>query len=155
MPSKATPGTSLRYDGLLLLVFIEYSNVYGWNLYNTKYTYTVRVIEDTKFKAEEPIFTKNITTRLIWVRHGIRVIFLQGGNKKRKRRGRERKREWWWRAGINIISHYIIGEIGKFDFQVMLLSFVSGVGLLAVATVCHNLTTSTNHINQHHHLTFY
>lgn len=70
---------SMRYDGVVMIVFIQYSNTYSYNLYQVKYTYRVHVVSNTEFKAEQPVFTKNITTRLIYNRHGVRMIFIQEG----------------------------------------------------------------------------
>eukprot|EP01130_Rhizamoeba_saxonica_P014941 TRINITY_DN660_c0_g2_i3.p1 TRINITY_DN660_c0_g2~~TRINITY_DN660_c0_g2_i3.p1 ORF type:complete len:341 (-),score=56.56 TRINITY_DN660_c0_g2_i3:41-1063(-) len=96
---------TIRYDGMVILLFVRYSNQVTYNTGNLQYFYSVKVIDNTKFKAEQPIFTKNLNNRLIWNRHGVRLIVLQ------------------------------VGNIGKFDFQVMLITFVSGLGLLAVATL--------------------
>jgi len=77
----------------------------NFNQKEVVYFYTAHMIEQTKYKAEQPIYTKTLDNRVIWDRHGIRVIILQ------------------------------TGTIGKFDFQTLLLTFVSGLGLLAVATL--------------------
>jgi len=103
-PSGANASRSMRNDGIVLLFFITYSNTYSYSTNNMRYQYTIKRVLNTKFKAVEPVFTKNITTRVLWDRHGIRIIFLQ------------------------------VGRLGVFDFQTLLLTFVSGLGLLAAAT---------------------
>ncbi|KAL6072949.1 Purinergic receptor [Balamuthia mandrillaris] len=103
-PSSNNATLSKRYDGIVLLVFITYSNTFSFNTKSVHYEYSVHEVSSTKFKSVEPILTKNITTRQTWNRHGIRLIFIQQG------------------------------RLGKFDFQTLLLSLVSGLGLLAVAT---------------------
>lgn len=104
-PSSSNRSRSLRDDGLVVLVFITYSNTHTYSTGSIRYQYSLRMVENTKFKAVQPIYTKNIENRVIWNRHGIRFIFLQ------------------------------TGELGAFDFATLLLSFVSGLGLLAVATL--------------------
>jgi len=103
--SGTNPNISLRYDGIVLIVFITYSNTHTYDLKNLKYTLEVAAISNTKFKSVEPVFSKNTDSRVLWNRHGIRMIFLQQG------------------------------ELGKFDFQTLLLSFVSGLGLITASTV--------------------
>jgi hypothetical protein len=104
-PSGANNSISMRYDGIVLIVFITYSNTYTYSLSNLRYTIKVAAITNTKFKSVQPVFTKNTDTRVIWNRHGLRIICLQSG------------------------------ELGKFDFQALLLSFVSGLGLVTASTV--------------------
>eukprot|EP01090_Pellita_catalonica_P000830 TRINITY_DN10589_c0_g1_i1.p1 TRINITY_DN10589_c0_g1~~TRINITY_DN10589_c0_g1_i1.p1 ORF type:complete len:271 (-),score=40.19 TRINITY_DN10589_c0_g1_i1:66-878(-) len=94
-----------RNNGIVLLFFITYSNTYSYNPHDIRYQYTVKQVADTKFKATQPIYTKHIENLEVWDRHGIRIIFIQ------------------------------VGTLGKFDFQTLLLTFVSGLGLLAVASV--------------------
>lgn len=96
---------SFRYAGLQLLVFVTYSNTETFNLSDVSYTYEVVRINRTEFKALQNVATKNITNRLVYDRHGIRLMFVQSG------------------------------ELGRFDFQTLLLSVVSGLGLLALSTL--------------------
>jgi len=103
--SNTNPNITKRYDGIVILIFVTYSNMENFNQKEVVYFYTAHMIEQTKYKAEQPIYTKTLDNRVIWDRHGIRVIILQ------------------------------TGTIGKFDFQTLLLTFVSGLGLLAVATL--------------------
>jgi len=95
---------TMRAGGIVILLYIQYTNRETFNQNTFKYYYKPHLIPDTYYKSEQPIYTKDIAKRKIWDRHGVRVIVLQ------------------------------IGEIGSFDFQVLLLTFVSGLGLLAVAT---------------------
>ncbi|EFA81132.1 putative purinergic receptor [Heterostelium album PN500] len=104
-PSLSNASRSMRNDGVLILVFITYSNMYTYDTSNFRYTYEFKVIKDTKFKAIEPIFTTGVNNRFVFDRHGVKLIFIQ------------------------------TGTIGKFDFQTMLLTFVSGIGLVTVSTV--------------------
>jgi len=96
---------SLRYDGCVIFVYIEYSNTFTWNLYKMRYTIRAEAMSGTKFKAVQPVYTKHVEDRVIYDRHGIHIIFLQ------------------------------TGRLGKFDFQTLLLSFVSGIGLITFSTV--------------------
>ncbi|EFA80527.1 putative purinergic receptor [Heterostelium album PN500] len=102
--SLSNSSRSIRDDGIILLVFIDYSNVYTYNTNNYRYTYRFKAIKDTKFKIMEPIYGSDLQHRFVLNRHGVKLIFLQ------------------------------TGQIGAFDFQTLLLNFVSGLGLLAVAT---------------------
>eukprot|EP01089_Gocevia_fonbrunei_P006354 TRINITY_DN1699_c0_g1_i1.p1 TRINITY_DN1699_c0_g1~~TRINITY_DN1699_c0_g1_i1.p1 ORF type:complete len:391 (-),score=50.34 TRINITY_DN1699_c0_g1_i1:72-1244(-) len=103
-PSNANRELSTRDNGLVVLIFITYSNTYTFDTNNIRYQYTVKIVDDTKFKAQQSIYTKTQEEIVVWNRHGLRIIFLQ------------------------------VGELGKFDFQVLLLTFVAGLGLLAVST---------------------
>eukprot|EP01111_Echinosteliopsis_oligospora_P019564 TRINITY_DN9523_c0_g1_i1.p1 TRINITY_DN9523_c0_g1~~TRINITY_DN9523_c0_g1_i1.p1 ORF type:complete len:362 (+),score=74.09 TRINITY_DN9523_c0_g1_i1:33-1118(+) len=94
-----------RFYGTVIVVLIEYSNTKSYNTSDIQYQYQPVVIQGTEFKAVQPIFTKNITSRVLWNRHGVRMIFVQAG------------------------------MLGKFDFQIMLIAFVSGMGLVTAATV--------------------
>jgi len=89
---------------LFFFVYITYSNVYSYNLNNLEYTISVTKVDNTKFKAIQPINSKDITSRSLWNRHGIRIIVIQ------------------------------TGTISKFDFQTLLLTFISGLGLITIAT---------------------
>lgn len=101
----ANRNISKRNDGIVLLVFITYSNTYTFDTNDIRYEISIEPVTNTKFKSEQPIYTKSYEKRVIWNRHGIRLLFLT------------------------------TGSLGKFDFQVLLLTFVSGLGLLAVATL--------------------
>eukprot|EP01132_Coremiostelium_polycephalum_P008552 gene8552-10516_t len=103
-PGLANSSRSIRDDGLLIMCFITYSNTFSFNPNRFRYTYQFSLIQNTKFKIVEPIYTTGIDDRYVINRHGVRIIFIQ------------------------------TGTLGKFDFQVMLLTFVSGIGLVTVAT---------------------
>lgn len=96
---------SFRFAGLQLIVFVTYTNTETYNLYDVEYFYEVVRINKTEFKTLQPVTSKNISSRLVYNRHGVRIFFVQ------------------------------TGELGRFDFQTMLLSFVSGLGLLALSTL--------------------
>jgi len=102
--SQVNASSTLRYDGLVLMIFIVYSNTKTYNLHDVSYTYMPTLITGTEFKSVEPILGEG-TYRQVYNRHGIRMIFVQDG------------------------------LLGKFDFQTMLLTFVSGLGLLTVSTI--------------------
>jgi len=94
-----------RYEGIVLLLFINYTNVFTYNLNNLQYFVHADVVKNSYFKVEQPVYTKSISDRLIWNRHGVQVIVIQ------------------------------TGQVAAFDFQVALLTFVSGLGLVTVSTV--------------------
>jgi ATP P2X receptor len=102
--SSANTNRSVRDDGTVILVNIEYSNTYTFSTSNVRYQYHVSRVANTKFKGEQVITSKNIDKRVIFNRHGVRIIFTQSGT------------------------------LGQFDFQTLLLSVVSGIGLVAVAS---------------------
>ncbi|KAF2071100.1 hypothetical protein CYY_007586 [Polysphondylium violaceum] len=104
-PSLINPNLTMRYDGLIILVFIDYSNTYSNSIKNIKYTYSTSVVQDTEFTVVEPVVLDNINHRFVFKRHGIRMLFFQ------------------------------TGSIGHFKFQSLLLTFVSGMGLLAISTL--------------------
>jgi hypothetical protein len=101
--SLVNASSTMRNDGIVLMIFIEYSNTNTYNLNDLSYSYEPYIITNTKFKSVEPLLGDN--SRQIINRHGIRMIFIQDG------------------------------LLGKFDVQVMLLTFVTGLGLLTVSTV--------------------
>jgi len=96
---------SIRYSGAIFLVKLDYQNSYTvWLQPNEHYTINVRLLNNTEYKAVQSVYTKQLKSRTIYDRHGIHFVFLQ------------------------------TGKLVKFDFQVLLLSLVSGMGLLAVST---------------------
>eukprot|EP01103_Thecamoeba_quadrilineata_P020611 TRINITY_DN894_c0_g1_i1.p1 TRINITY_DN894_c0_g1~~TRINITY_DN894_c0_g1_i1.p1 ORF type:complete len:274 (+),score=29.93 TRINITY_DN894_c0_g1_i1:475-1296(+) len=98
-------GETLRYAGLILMVIIDYSNTYSFDVNSIDYRISTRLINNTEFKSLENLYTNYPNQMIQRNRHGIRMIFLQ------------------------------TGFIGGFDFLVLLLNCVAGMGLLAVATV--------------------
>lgn len=103
-PKNDSHRESFRYAGAVFVVYMVYSNTETYDLYDVQYYYQVTRLKKTEFKSVQPILTKNIDKRKLYNRHGVRLIFQQ------------------------------VGNLGKFDFQTLLLSFVSGLGLLAAAT---------------------
>ncbi|EAL63456.2 hypothetical protein DDB_G0288061 [Dictyostelium discoideum AX4] len=101
----ANKSRTIRDDGILILCFITYSNTYTYNTGNYHYTYQFKLVQNTKYKIVEPVFTKDVEDRYIFDRHGVRIIFIQ------------------------------TGQLGQFDFQTMLLTFVSGIGLVTAASL--------------------
>jgi len=97
---------SYRFAGTVLMVYITYSNTYSFDLSAIDYTYSATFLNSTEFKVTENVPTlQDSTTRTLYDRHGVRLLFKQ------------------------------VGELGRFDFQVLLLSFVGGIGLITVSTV--------------------
>eukprot|EP01088_Endostelium_zonatum_P013760 TRINITY_DN2857_c0_g1_i1.p1 TRINITY_DN2857_c0_g1~~TRINITY_DN2857_c0_g1_i1.p1 ORF type:complete len:457 (-),score=78.63 TRINITY_DN2857_c0_g1_i1:65-1435(-) len=97
-------GTSVRYNGIVLLMVFTYTNMDTVSDRNDfRYSYTSTSVSGAEFKAVEDIYTKNYSTIAENNRHGVRIIVIQTGN------------------------------IGQFDFQTLLLTLISGMGLLAVA----------------------
>jgi len=97
-----------RYTGITVFVIITYTNTKMWNPFYKEPTYTIQaqLLNNTKFKSEQVVYTGNFSEdRVIYDRHGIHFVFLQAGT------------------------------LSVFSFQVLLLSFVSGVALISAATV--------------------
>jgi len=102
---SVTGKESIRYSGAIFLVFLDYHNgVNRWFGDNNYYQIHVEMIEKTEYKAIQTVYTKKLDGRTIYNRHGLHFVFLQ------------------------------TGKLVKFDFQVLLLSLVSGMGLLAFST---------------------
>ncbi|KYR00427.1 putative purinergic receptor [Tieghemostelium lacteum] len=104
-PGESNSSRSLRDDGLLLFLFISYSNIYTYSTNKYRYTYEFALIPDSKYKVIEPIYTYDTSHRVIFNRHGIQIFIVQ------------------------------TGTLGRFDFQTMLITFVGGIGLVTVASV--------------------
>eukprot|EP00730_Choanoeca_flexa_P001710 TRINITY_DN10750_c0_g1_i2.p1 TRINITY_DN10750_c0_g1~~TRINITY_DN10750_c0_g1_i2.p1 ORF type:complete len:412 (+),score=74.78 TRINITY_DN10750_c0_g1_i2:531-1766(+) len=77
-----------------------------------RYTYEPRALSNAEYKVEQVVYTDDQLTRTIYNRHGVRFIFVQ------------------------------IGEIGDFDFLVLMTTLVTGLALLAVATTVTNMLMS-------------
>jgi len=98
-------GESIRYSGAIILVIFDYQNSRTIFLQpNEHYTIHVQLINNTEYKAPQAVYTKKLLNRTIYNRHGLHFVFLQ------------------------------TGKLVRFDFQVLLLSAVSGMGLLALST---------------------
>jgi len=107
------PGKSIRYSGAIFLVFLDYkNNVDLLFRKQTRYTVQVKMISNTQYKAVQAVYTKKLESRTVYDRHGLHFVFLQ------------------------------TGQIVKFDFQVLLLSLVSGMGMLAVSTTIVDLVST-------------
>lgn len=85
------------------MMFIDYSNTFSYNTNKIRYQYRFEPIYSAKFKGLETIVTKNISSRVVYNRHGLRLIILQ------------------------------TGQLGVFDFQTLLLSVVTGMALITIA----------------------
>eukprot|EP00028_Trichosphaerium_sp_Am-I-7-wt_P006756 CAMPEP_0168538030 /NCGR_PEP_ID=MMETSP0405-20121227/20799_1 /TAXON_ID=498012 /ORGANISM="Trichosphaerium sp, Strain Am-I-7 wt" /LENGTH=138 /DNA_ID=CAMNT_0008566943 /DNA_START=421 /DNA_END=833 /DNA_ORIENTATION=+ len=70
---------TMRAGGIVILLYIQYTNRETFNQNTFKYYYKPHLIPDTYYKSEQPIYTKDIAKRKIWDRHGVRVIVLQIG----------------------------------------------------------------------------
>jgi hypothetical protein len=68
-----------RFDGIVLILTITYTNLWTYDLNNIRYEFRVTLVRNTKFRAEQIIQTKSIQSRQSWVRYGIRLIVLQVG----------------------------------------------------------------------------
>jgi hypothetical protein len=76
--SLVNASSTLRYDGIVIMIFIIYSNTITYNLDHISYSYQPSLITDTEFKSVEPTLI-NGTYREVYNRHGIRMIFIQDG----------------------------------------------------------------------------
>jgi hypothetical protein len=105
-PNEYNWPVSMRYDGIVLLLFLEYSNLrdVSYDLNRIEYSFRAEVVKRAKYSAMQTIDSKDLRKREIWDRHGIRIIIMYTGG------------------------------IGKFDFQALLLSLVGGLGLMTAAT---------------------
>jgi hypothetical protein len=93
-----------RYDGIVILCFIHYDNLFTYNLNRIRYTYNFTVVKKTKFLAKQPYVSLSDGTRHIYSRHGVRIIFIHSG------------------------------EIGQFDFLTIVLTLYAGVGFVGLVT---------------------
>jgi len=111
---NVTPGESIRNSGAIFLVFLDYQNsMTHWFTNGTKYTIHVDMINNTEYKAVQTVYTKKLDGgRTIYNRHGLHFVFLQ------------------------------TGKLVQFDFQVLLLSMVSGMGMLAFSTTIVDLIST-------------
>lgn len=103
-PSLANPARSMRDDGVVITMDIEYSNTWSYSLRNVRYRYQLSSVAGTKFKSVQ-IKNEDQKTSERWLddRHGVRLIIRQ------------------------------TGELGKFDFPTLVLTVVSGAALVSVA----------------------
>jgi hypothetical protein len=97
--------TSLRYDGVVLILVITYSNTYPSFIATDTIRYEIKVfrVRGAEFKYEFAVPLSN-GARIKRNTHGVRMLFLQKG------------------------------QLGRFSFQVLLVQLVSALALLKVAT---------------------
>lgn len=77
-----------------------------------EYTYEPRRLSNLEYKIEEAVYSNAGVSRTIYNRHGVRFIFIQ------------------------------TGVVGSFDLTDLLITLVTGLGLLAVATTFVDFTMS-------------
>jgi len=104
VPSNVTAGQNCRYDGVLILGVIKYSNRQRGSS-QLKYSYEFFVLPGSDVVAQEPT-SINVGTGQTYARnrHGVRILFV------------------------------VTGLIGRFDFPTLLTALVNGFVLLKVAT---------------------
>lgn len=105
---------SLRFDGLVLLFQIYYSNmndskncavckIFFNDGHALSYEYRVSIVSGAEFKIEQPVYSSGPSERTIYDRHGVRILFQQSG------------------------------QVYRFEFSSFLLSIVSGMALVSAA----------------------
>jgi hypothetical protein len=96
---------TFRYNGIMLIVTINYNNYFSYNQSAVQYIMSVQEVENADFKAEEVVPGPGVdnSTRQIISRHGIRIVVTQGG------------------------------RIGQFAVGTLLIVLVTSMGLLAVS----------------------
>eukprot|EP00002_Diphylleia_rotans_P032296 TRINITY_DN6771_c0_g1_i1.p1 TRINITY_DN6771_c0_g1~~TRINITY_DN6771_c0_g1_i1.p1 ORF type:complete len:204 (-),score=51.90 TRINITY_DN6771_c0_g1_i1:87-698(-) len=97
---------SIRSEGLVITLSIDYNNRDNKD-YKISYIYRAAILPQISYKVEEPVLLYNetgVSGRIIYNRHGIKVIVLPTGN------------------------------IYRFSFQVLLVNLVSALALLAAAS---------------------
>lgn len=97
---------SRRYNGLILLLNIEYENTVNWQgVQDTiSYTYRTELIAGTKSKVTDTIFVNYPTQRVTRNQHGIKVVVLQSG------------------------------RLGTVSFITLMLQLTTSLGLMALST---------------------
>jgi hypothetical protein len=70
-------GSSLRYDGIIFFVYMEYKNSLSSG--EIVYTYRVRKSDNSEHKQEEAIYVHYPDQLVVLNRHGIKLVFLQTG----------------------------------------------------------------------------
>lgn len=107
LDTKSNPAaaTSMRYDGVVMIMVLTYENDYPAFVSTAKARYNVRMyrIRGAEFKYEYPV-PISADVRILRNTHGVRIIFLQQG------------------------------RLGRFSFQQLLVQLVSALALLKVAT---------------------
>eukprot|EP01059_Diplonema_ambulator_P008503 TRINITY_DN1813_c0_g1_i2.p1 TRINITY_DN1813_c0_g1~~TRINITY_DN1813_c0_g1_i2.p1 ORF type:complete len:420 (+),score=117.93 TRINITY_DN1813_c0_g1_i2:75-1334(+) len=103
------PEATLRHDGVVLHIVLDYDNTRGTDTDEVDYTMKMTAVltSDPKYVTLEPT---TVPGKMLKVdRHGIHVIIVQ------------------------------TGKLGKFSFARLIISLTAGLGLLAVATVITDL----------------
>lgn len=107
LDTKSGPesATSMRYDGVVMIMVLTYSNDYPNFVATAKARYSVKIyrIRGAEFKYEYPV-PISADVRILRNSHGVRIIFLQQG------------------------------QLGRFSFQQLLVQLVSALALLKVAS---------------------
>lgn len=108
------PNDTKRFGGGIYVVSIEYDNYFTYFPSEIRYSYSVKPVLGVEFKAEEvaPAPGASLPNRTIFDRHGIRLLFSQGG------------------------------RIGAFRATALLTQLVSSIGLLAVSAAIGTLSAS-------------
>jgi len=78
-PSTERSDRTMRDNGLVLVIFIEYKNTFSFNLNRFQYTYKAFLVPDTKFKTEQPLYSSDMRSMEVLNRHGIRIHVIQIG----------------------------------------------------------------------------
>jgi len=121
--SDNTCSSTFRYTGVLILLLIRYDNTWTYTPSNVKYSLQFLPFGQTEYKATEVVYLNagvannslgyDISNRVSRSRHGVRFVVA------------------------------VSGTIGVFSFQTLLITFVSGMGLLAVATTIVDLLATS------------
>ena len=114
LDAVSSSGNTYRYDGVTLVVEVEYSNIRSWSGLSgaITYQYTPYLLSATSYKLYDVIWEGDPTTaggyrqnRTLLNKHGVKVDLVQSGN------------------------------LAAFSFSVLLVSLTTSLTLLAVATV--------------------
>lgn len=103
-PVNAGHISSRRYDGLNIVVYINYKQSQKIGDNSIVYTYVPRVMADLEYKVESIHYEDDGMNYEIYNRHGIRVTFIQSG------------------------------KFYEFNFSVLLTTLVTSLALLAVSS---------------------
>jgi hypothetical protein len=104
-------GATARYDGITIIVNINYEMV-GVTGTTLKYVYEPRLLSQLEYKIEDAQMIESGSTRDVYNRHAVRLIFVQ------------------------------TGEVGAFDMTALLITMVTALGLLAVSATVTNFVMS-------------
>jgi len=85
LDTKGGAGQVYRNSGVSIIVSIHYTNRRHWKLPvdRPRYTYEVKIQEDSTYKYFRQVFNVNTTRRNVWNMHGVRVNTIQAGQLKR------------------------------------------------------------------------